>query len=275
MSMAAHSRVSRHHAYILAVLLPAAAAAAACDVAHMQMAGRASEEWTRTYPLTSGGEIEIINTNGKIEVEGADAEQAEVRAERVAKAGTDAAARDLLPRVTISEDVKPDHVRIETGRLDGINIGIGFEVNYKVRVPRGTVVRLRNTNGQVSAVGTNGVLFATTTNGGVKAVDVTGDITARSTNGGVEIQMAELTGKVSLSTTNGGVSLVLPDEAKADLSASCTNGGISVSGLKLETTESTRRRLEGRLNGGGTLIDLRTTNGGIRVRSRSSPAETH
>ena len=49
-------------------------------------------------------------------------------------------------------------------------------------------------------------------------------------------------------------------------------GGINVSGLKLETTESTRRRVEGKLNGGGTLIDLRTTNGGIRVRARSSPS---
>ena len=86
------------------------------------------------------------------------------------------------------------------------------------------------------------------------------------------IDVAALTAKVSLETTNGGVSLTVPDDIKADVSASCTNGGISISGLKMETTESTRRRIEGKVNGGGSLIDLRTTNGGIRLRARSSPA---
>jgi len=263
-------RAPRHRILTLAVL--AAAAGAACDLAHMELAGRASDTWTRTYALAPGGELEIVNTNGKIDVEGADVEQIEVRAERVAKAATDAAARDLLPKVTINEDVKPDHVRLETGRIDGIKLGISYEVSYSVRAPRNAVIRVTNTNGTVTTSGMTGQVFARTTNGGVKALAMSGEFSARATNGAVEVELETLTAKVSLQTTNGGVSLVLPDDAKADLSASCTNGGISVSGLKMETTESTRRRVEGKLNGGGTLIDLRTTNGGIRVRSRSSPA---
>ena len=77
---------------------------------------------------------------------------------------------------------------------------------------------------------------------------------ARSTNGGVTIDMASVgPDSISLRTTNGGVTLTLPDSAKANLSASCTNGGINVSALdKLEVSEQSRRRLEGRLNGGGT-----------------------
>ena len=63
---------------------------------------------------------------------------------------------------------------------------------------------------------------------------------------------------------------MLPESAKADVSASCTNGRIQVSGPKLEVTEQSRRRLEGRMNGGGTSIELHTTNGSIRVRSRGS-----
>ena len=270
--MAANLRAHRHHTLTLAVLLPLGALLAGCDVAHMELTGRATEEWNRTYTLTPGGELEIINTNGKIDVEGADIEQVEVRAERTARAATDAAARDLLPRVSITEEVKPDHIRIETGQIDGITIGIGYEVRYSVRAPRGTVIRVTNTNGQVSATGMTGQVFARTTNGGVKAREMSGELSARTTNGGVEVEIAALTAKVSLQTTNGGVQLTLPDDVQADLSASCTNGGINVSGLKLETTESTRRRVEGTLNGGGTLIDLRTTNGGIRVRARSSPA---
>jgi hypothetical protein len=47
-----------------------------------------------------------------------------------------------------------------------------------------------------------------------------------------------------------------------------TNGGIDSSGLSIETTESTRRRLEGRLNGGGAPIRIEGTNGGIRIAPR-------
>jgi DUF4097 and DUF4098 domain-containing protein YvlB len=80
---------------------------------------------------------------------------------------------------------------------------------------------------------------------------------------------------ITLRTTNGGVTLTLPENAKADLSASCTNGGINVSALDaLEISEQSRRRLEGRLNGGGTSIEVRTTNGGIRVRPRNTAEST-
>jgi hypothetical protein len=56
--------------------------------------------------------------------------------------------------------------------------------------------------------------------------------------------------------------------SKASISASITNGGIDATGLTLETTEKTRRRLEGRLNGGGAPIRIEGTNGGIRIAAR-------
>jgi hypothetical protein len=60
----------------------------------------------------------------------------------------------------------------------------------------------------------------------------------------------------------------MPGDARASISASITNGGIDVSGLTLETSTSTRRRLEGKLNGGGAPIRIEGTNGGIRIGSR-------
>jgi hypothetical protein len=46
------------------------------------------------------------------------------------------------------------------------------------------------------------------------------------------------------------------------------NGGIDTNGLPLDATESSRRRLEARLNGGGPAIRIEGTNGGIRLASR-------
>jgi len=78
--------------------------------------------------------------------------------------------------------------------------------------------------------------------------------------------------RTPVSTVNGAVMLAVPDTAKADLSATCVNGGIIVTGLNLETAEQSRRRVTGKINGGGTPIELRTTNGGIRLRARSEGA---
>ena len=254
------------------LLLPLGLLVAGCDLSLGHLTARATDEWSRSYPLEAGGEIRIVNTNGKIEIEGTEGSTVEVKAEKIARGATDAAARELLPRIVIKEDIKPDRVSLETERMSGIMIGAAFEVRYHVRAPKNAVVNITNTNGQVALAALTGKVKAQTTNGGVNGRNLTGGVDARSTNGGVTIDMASIgPDSISLRTTNGGVTLTLPDGAKANLTASCTNGGINVSALdKLQISDQSRRRLEGRLNGGGTTIELRTTNGGIRVRPRGS-----
>ena len=139
-----------------------------------------------------------------------------------------------------------------------------------MKAPKGATVRATTTNGEIDVAALGGKLIAQTTNGDLSAKDLTGGVDARTTNGDVRIDVASLgADRVELTTTNGSVTLMLPETAKADLSASCTNGGIDVSAVKVDPTgEQTRRRVEGRINGGGTPIQLRTTNGRIRVRPR-------
>ena len=261
--------VSRRFAVLA---LPLALGLAGCDLSLGHLSARATDEWTHTYPLTPGGELRIVNSNGLIDVEGVDGSTVEVRAERIAKGSTEAAAKELLPRIVIKEDAKPDRVSIETERMSGIMIGAGFEVRYHVRVPKNALVNVTNTNGLVSVKGLAGKVVAHTTNGGVKGSGLSGGVDARTTNGGVTIDMASLgADPILLETTNGGVTLALPEKAKATVTASCTNGGISVGSLdNFEVSEKSRRRLEGKLNGGGTSVELHTTNGGVRLRSRDT-----
>jgi len=253
------------------LLVPLVAALAGCDLSVVNLTERATEEWSRSYPLTAGGEIRIGNTNGRVEVEGVEgATTVEVKAGKIARSATETGAKELLPRITIKEDIQPDRVTVETEKMNGIMIGAAFEVRYHVRAPKGAVVNVTTTNGGIGLTALAGKIIAHTTNGGVTAKELTGGIEARSTNGGVSIDFARLgTERVSARTTNGGVTIMLPDSAKADVTASCTNGGIIVSpDLTLAVTEQSRRRLEGRLNGGGTSIDLQTTNGGVRIKPR-------
>src|SRR5262245_34444373 len=261
--------------YVYAFLLPIALVLGGCDMGMAHLAGRATDEWTHTYPISAGGEIRIVNTNGRIEVEPADGAEVVVRAERIARAGTDEGARELLPRINIKEEATPDRVFIQTGRIDGFMIGAGFEVRYHVRAPRNAVVNVVNTNGQIALSDLSGKVTARTTNGAVTGKGLSGAVEARTTNGAVTIDFASV-GKdpISAKTTNGGVSISLPQNAKADVSATWTNGGIQVSpDLNLEVVEKSRRRLEGRMNGGGATIELHTTNGGIRVKPRNLNAE--
>lgn len=105
--------------------------------------------------------------------------------------------------------------------------------------------------------------------GGINARDIRGPIKASTTNGGVQVELAEVAADgARLECTNGGIRLQLPEDAKATISARVTNGGIDASGLSIETAESSRRRLEGRLNGGGPRIVIEGTNGGIRIGPR-------
>ncbi len=252
--------------------LPLALVLAGCDVSLGNLSARATDEWTHTYPLTAGGEIRINNTNGKIDVEGVDGVTVEIRAERIAKGATESAARELLPRIVIKEDAKPDRITLETERMNGIMIGAGFEVRYHVRAPRNAFVNVTNTNGAVTVNALAGKVSAHTTNGAVKGTGLTGGVDADTTNGSVSIDMASVgADKISLETTNGSVTLMLPEKAKATVSASVTNGGINVGALdNFDVTEKSRRHLEGKINGGGTQVELHTTNGSIRLRSRDT-----
>jgi hypothetical protein len=265
-----HIGGSRDRRFAPALAIPLCVALTGC-VAMGPLTGKATDEWTKTFPLTPGGEVRIVNTNGKVEIEGVDGSTVEVHAVRIAKAATDEGARQLLPRISIKEDIKPDRVSIETERIAGIMIGAGFEVQYYVKAPKTAVVNARSTNGQITLTALSGPVSAHTTNGGVKGTDLRGGVDARSTNGGVTVDLAALgTERIQLSTTNGGVTLIVPETARANLTASWTNGGINLaSGLKIEVSEQSRRKFEGRMNGGGTPIELKTTNGGIRVRGRN------
>ena len=254
----------------LVAVLAVTTLVAGCDMSMGNLTGRATDEWTHHYPLTAGGEVRVFNTNGRIEVEPGEDGRVEVRAERIARAATDAGARELLPRIGIKEDVAPDRVFIETQRMSGIMLGAAFEVRYHVRAPRSAVVNMTNTNGQITLNGLGGNVVARTTNGAVVGKALTGAVEARTTNGSVKLDLAAVgSERISARTTNGAVVVSLPQDAKADVSASWTNGGINVApDLKLEVTDRSRRRFEGRMNGGGTRIELETTNGGIRLRSR-------
>lgn len=260
---------SRHSAVLTAVSIALAAGACQAPGVATQTA-RAVDEWTGTYPLTADGELQIINTNGAIEIEAATTPTVEVHAERIARATTDAAARDLLPHISIRADSVSGHLTIQTERMSGLLIGVSFEVVYHVKAPASATIRARTANGSITATGTSGRLVAFAANGDILGHALAGGIDARTVNKGVTIDMATVGREpIDLRAANGSIQLGLPLDTNANLAATCSNGNIEVTGLTFQPLgDQTKRRLRGRINTGGTPIELNTTNGDIRVYER-------
>jgi hypothetical protein len=263
-------KVSRQAlAWLLALALPIAAG---CDIIGSGFQEQESETWSRSYPLQAGGRVEVTNVNGRIHVAGTDGATVEVTAEKIGKGSSPEAAREALQRIEIREDTAPDRIRLET-RLPSSAAMFhrgGGEVRYTLRVPSGAHVRLQTVNGGVEVRNVAGRTHAETTNGGIEARGLSGPVDVSTTNGGVDVEVDAVAGDgIRMECTNGGLRLRLPKEAKAEVSARITNGGISVVDLPLEIIgEQSRRRLDGRLNGGGPRVRIEGTNGGVRLSGK-------
>src|SRR6478735_396827 len=231
---------------ILALVFALGLATAACDIKTSEngnlsfdiAAGKAEDTWSRTYKVADKGRFELINVNGKITAEPADGHEVIVEGHRVAKATSDEAAKDLLAKLEIREEVGESTVRVES-RPPRFNGGFnGIQIEWTVKVPKGVVLDLRTVNGGVRLNGIGNEVHAKTTNGGVKGdkLDVS-VLEASSVNGGIDIVLAqplESSDSIDVETVNGGVSLELPNESKATIEARCVNGGVRVGELDIK-----------------------------------------
>jgi hypothetical protein len=268
------ARVQRRFVRALVVpVLLAALASAGCDIVTADLRHEETATWQKTYSLDANGRVELGNTNGKIRVERSSGNTVEVSALKKARGATPEQAKAALDRVSFFEHATSTTVKVETkvAPLEGIVFNAGnLHVEYTVKVPDGVELRVNTTNGGIEILGMKGHVVAQTTNGGVEARDVSGRLEASTVNGGLDIDLAQVSdGGVRLSCVNGGINVKMPRDAKATISASISNGGISSGDLPIEATgENTRRRLEGRMNGGGPRLHISGTNGGITLSGR-------
>ncbi len=255
----------------LSAIVLLSATLGACDLAMSGFHEEARDTWSKTYPLNANGRLEIVNTNGTINVSTSSSSQVEVHAERVARAATPQAAKELLEKSQIKEDVSSDTVHLESRSPSGFSFhGSGLQVSYTVRVPTGASVHLQDTNGRIIVDGLKNETRLQTTNGQIEGKHLDGEVKATTTNGGVELQMNSVSKDIEVQTTNGQVSLEIPKSATAQIAARVTNGHIAVNDLSVQADDdNTRRHYNARVNGGGgPRIQVETTNCGISIAGR-------
>jgi DUF4097 and DUF4098 domain-containing protein YvlB len=244
---------------------------AGCAGDHFGTPLRATVDETR--PLAANGEFSLENTNGSVRLTTWD--EARVRVEAVKRARSERALEELKVEIV----AETDRVSVRTRYPRPHWLGHAGSVEYRVSVPRGARVRVTDVNGRVEIDGVGGAVHASTVNGAVDVKDAGGPVEASSVNGSVEVDVARVdpSGRSELHTTNGSVRLTLPRDAGADVEASTVNGSVGCD-FDLTDGSKSRRRLEGRIGGGGARFALGTVNGSVHVdrglsAAASRPAE--
>ncbi len=226
----------------------------------------------REMTLPASGSLTIDGgKNGGVQVKGENRSVVSIRACVQTWGTSEEAAKAVAANIKIGTG---GVVKAEGG--DDSN----WSVSYEARVPNSTNLNLKAHNGGISIGSVEGTLEFETTNGGVKVYDVGGDVKGRTSNGGVNVSLSGSSFKgtgLDVTTTNGGVNLSLPENYAANIETGTVNGGFKsdIPSLNITTEDvkgdgygrSKSRRVNMALNGGGALVRVLTTNGGIRINS--------
>jgi len=147
----------------------------------------------------------------------------------------------------------------------------------EIFLPKTQNVSVTNSwNGDIYIEGFSGEVEANANlNGGLKLAKLSGPVTAYSLNQGIEVVFDKISpnSPVVIRTTNGEIDVTLPENTAADLELSSWNGDIYTNfDLKRPDKDGLKsvsgKNIKGAINGGGTDIKLKSTNGTIYLRKK-------
>lgn len=129
-------------------------------------------------------------------------------------------------------------------------------------------VEARTSGGSIALAKVEGEVLARTSGGGIRIEDATGGIDASTSGGSITAQISrQPRGDSKLSTSGGSVVVTLAPSVAVELDAKSSGGGVS-SDLPITIRGSQdSNAIQGQINGGGPRLVLRSSGGGVRVKS--------
>ena len=120
--------------------------------------------------------------------------------------------------------------------------------------------------GSITVKNFKGPASVDTSGGGITIENVAGKIKGDTSGGSIHaVLLSPLPGDVTLSTSGGGVTVKVPADAAFNLDAESSGGGVH---CDLPVTVQGKREhdeLKGKVNGGGPVVHLETSGGGVHV----------
>ena len=210
--------------------------------------------------------------------------------------------------VEISGDTKKTGIRTHfPERTEGVSYSVGYEIrlparaNLKLRTSNGAVsvsgiegevrghssngtITIENVKGAVTAETSNGLIYcrvvrgkiqAHTSNGKIDCRDAFGDLDAQTSNGAIEVQLAGPLGpqeRLTCRTSNGSIHVALPGNSSFNLQAHTSLGRISNDFPLTLRGDLGGRDVSGKVGAGGAEVNIRTTNGAIKIDAMGAAA---
>ncbi len=197
------------------------------------------ERIEETFETGPQAEVSVENVRGAVTVTAWDEARVHVVARRRGERARVIVTGDG-PRVTARTEIEPR----DKGIAAWFSREEPAEVEYDVRVPRGSQVWLKTVSGSIRVSGVQNTVEATSVDGSVMGADLRGVVRAQATNGTVEL--TNVTGQAQAYTTNGTVAL--RGGHLDDITAETVNGAIIVDPLNA-----------------GSEVRARTVNGELRL----------
>jgi hypothetical protein len=256
---------------------------------------RYQADFQYTYDLQPGAHINLENMNGSVEIMGWAANKVEITGVKFAS------TREGLDSVRIDIHHTPDSLDIRTWRPSSHFGSMG--ARYAMKVPRTAILEritttnarvrvqdldtsasLRTSNGGIRVENVGGAVDAQTSNSSVELHSIGGDAHVRTSNGRIHAEgiAGECTAHTSNSsitieldhapkngiraeTSNGGITLRLPGNTGARVEADTSNGSVRTDFDLEGNVRESRNHLNGKIGGGGPLIELTTRNGNVGI----------
>lgn len=127
----------------------------------------------------------------------------------------------------------------------------------------GSEVRASADSGGIRLGRIGGAVTAHVDSGGIEATDVAGGIDVQSDSGSIHLVQTKAA-PIHAKADSGGVTVRLAPGAGYDVSAGAESGSISVPEMTIRN-EVSRHHVEGKIRGGGPLVNVRVDSGGIRI----------
>jgi Putative adhesin len=258
-----------------------------------------ADEIAKTFSVTGHAKVRIQTDDGAVRVSTGDIKQVEVR---IVYSGYKL-DRDL--HVSTSQNGDSVEVVAKTGSSFSWNWGSRHtELRVEVHMPKDADLEITSGDGSVEAASINGTLEIRTGDGSIGIQDARGDIRLRAGDGSIEgrgldgrveattgdghINIegrfdslniktgdgsvtaranggSKVQGTWNIHTGDGSVDLELPGQLQANIDASTHDGHISLDiPVTVEGTFSSSR-INGKMNGGGATIIVRTGDGSIHL----------
>ena len=236
-----------------------------------------SKTETRFFTISPTGSVTVENVNGSIKVEAWDKNQVSLEVTKTVRASDSEEADEYFADLRVDIRSGNDYLDVKTHYPH--EFGGGFwswlfhggsrygSVEYVLKVPSTVRLDVGSTNGNIRVREVVSSVAAHSTNGRIDLEDVGGDVHGSTTNGGITARMSDKVKfhEMNLGTTNGGITVYCPEDINADVRAHTTNGGIHTDFPVTIEGHFNSRSLEGKINNGGNVLYLHTTNGGINI----------